>query len=428
MSATARQPFHVLVKPNGPVCNLGCTYCYYLGKTSLYPETRSFRMSEATLQAFVRQYIEGSPLSEIDFAWQGGEPTLLGLDFFRRVVELQKCYTPPEKKVRNSIQTNGTLLDDEWCQFLKERDFLVGLSMDGPQESHDRYRLDKSGGPTFARVLKGLHLLQEHEVEHNVLCVVNEFNSQHPRPLYQFFREQGVEFLQFIPLVEPQGDGRLSPRSVTAEAYGRFLMGVFDEWIRRDVGRMFLQLFEETLAAWSGGHQTLCVLQPTCGSAFALEHNGDVYCCDHFVSPEWKLGNLHDTSLVELAHLPQARQFGLDKRDKLPAYCRGCEFRFVCNGGCPKNRLIKTPDGEEGLNYLCAGYKRFFAHVAPFMEHMLELLKRRLPPALIMDELRRAEAERFASAQRNDPCPCGSGLKYKKCCLPRRGGAEGTRL
>lgn len=410
-----------MVKPNGPVCNLGCAYCYYLGKTSLYPETRSFRMSDETLEAFVRQYIEASPRPEIDFAWQGGEPTLLGFDFFQRVVELQKRYAPPGKQVRNSIQTNGTLLDAEWCQFLKEHEFLVGLSMDGPQGIHDHYRHDKAGAPTFLRVLEGLHQLQDHGVEYNVLCVVNSVNSLYPEAVYRFFREQGVVFLQFIPLVEREGEG-LSPRSVTPEGYGRFLVGVFDEWIRDDVGRIFLQIVEETLAAWSGGHQSLCVLRPTCGEAFALEHNGDLYCCDHFVFPEWRLGNLHETSLLELAALPQARQFGLNKRDKLPTYCRHCEFLFVCNGGCPKNRLIRTPDGEEGLNYLCAGYKHFFAHVAPYMERMWDLLKRRLPPALIMNELRDAEAERFASASRNDPCPCGSGLKYKKCCLPRRGG------
>ncbi|NLN19739.1 MAG: anaerobic sulfatase maturase [Firmicutes bacterium] len=421
MSADMTRPFHMLVKPNGPICNLGCAYCYYLEKTELYPQTRSFRMSDETLEEFIRQYIEASPHPIIDFAWQGGEPTLLGIDFFRRVVELQKRYAPPTKEIRNAIQTNGTLLDDDWCRFLKENSFLVGLSMDGPRELHDRYRLDKGGNPTHERVLEGLRRLQDHEVDYNVLCVVNELNSRHPEAVYDFFVGHNVDFIQFIPLVEPQGDG-VSPRSVTAEAYGEFLVRTFDHWIRRDVGRIFLQIVEETLAAWSGGHQSLCVFQPTCGKAFALEHNGDLYCCDHFVLPEWRLGNLHQTPLAELTALPKARQFGLYKREKLPAYCRNCDYLFVCNGGCPKNRLIKTPDGEEGLNYLCAGYKRFFAHVAPFMKRMVELLRRRMPPALIMGELHSVETRRFASVKRNDPCPCGSGLKYKKCCLSKNGG------
>lgn len=413
-------PFHVMAKPVGPVCNLECEYCYYLRKDRLYPPGERFRMDDARLDRFVRQYIAANPGPHVDFAWQGGEPTLMGLDFFRRVVELERRYLPAGWTCANALQTNGTLLDPEWCDFLRREGFLVGISLDGPAALHDRYRLDKRGRPTHATVVHGLHLLREHEVEFNVLCAVHAANAGHPLEVYDFFRSEGIRWLQFIPIVERDADGGTTARSVSGEAYGEFLTTVFDRWVRNDVGGVFVQLFEECARVWAGLPAGLCVLRETCGLGLALEHNGDLYACDHFVLPTHRRGNIGETPLGELVADPAQRAFGQAKRDALPAMCRRCDVRFICNGGCPKDRFLCTPDGEAGLNALCAGYLRFFRHAAPYMRRIADLWRRGLAPAAIMAALRDDEAARWRAAGRNDPCPCGSGRKYKHCCLDRR--------
>lgn len=417
--AAPQRGFHIMAKPIGPICNLDCEYCYYLEKESLYPRGENFRMSGDLLEQYIADYIRAQPGPRVDFAWQGGEPTLLGVDFFRKVVALQQTHLPPGWTCGNSLQTNGTLLNDEWCTFFKDNGFLVGISIDGPAELHDPYRFDKGKHPTHTRVMQGLQLLQRHGVEHNVLCVVNSVNARHPLQVYRFFREHGVTWLQFIPIVEHLGGTEVTHRSVGAEAYGTFLAAIFDEWIRRDVGKVFVQIFDECLNVWAGGRSHLCIFADTCGRALAMEHNGDVFSCDHFVEPEYRLGNLRETPLIQLVDSPEQVRFGQDKRDTLPAYCQACDVRFMCNGGCPKERFLHTPDGEPGLNYLCAGYKHFFHHVDPHMRRMAALLRQQLPPALIMKELAAADAARWAQAGRNDPCPCGSGKKYKACCLGR---------
>ncbi|RME57781.1 MAG: anaerobic sulfatase maturase, partial [Caldilineae bacterium] len=328
-------------------------------------------------------------------------------------------------RVENALQTNGTLLNEAWCTFFRENDFLIGLSMDGPQHLHDAYRVDKGGKPTWEKVMRAARLLQKHGVRFNILTTVHAANAPHPVEVYRFLRDEvGTQFMQFIPIVErdnqtgfQEGD-RVTERSVTAEQYGQFLIAIFEEWVRRDVGRVFVQIFDVALAAYSGHRPGLCVFEPTCGSALAMEHNGDLFSCDHFVEPGYLLGNMTEIPLIEMVGSSQQRKFGQDKRDTLPQYCRDCEVRFVCNGGCPKNRFITTPDGEPGLNYLCAGYRAFFNHVRPYMEFMANELRHRRPPANIMGYLaeqdRRLQAA-FARAHRNDPCPCGSGKKFKQC-------------
>ena len=409
-------PFHVMVKPAGPACNLACQYCFYLDKSSLYPESQAFRMDEATLEEFIRQYFQYQPGPVVPFAWQGGEPTLMGLEFFRKVVELQKHYLPPGWRVENALQTNGTLLTEEWCRFLRENGFLVGLSLDGPPELHDAYRHTKQGGPTSTAVLRGLHLLQDSGVEYNILCVVNDVNAQHPLEAYDFFREQGVQHIQFIPLVEHLGNGEVTTRSVPALDYGRFLTAVFNQWATYDLGRIFIQLFEECVSVWAGYGARLCVLAETCGRGLILEHNGDVYACDHFVFPEFRLGNLWEHPLDELVESTQQQNFGANKRDGLPSYCRRCTVRFICNGGCPKDRFLLTPQGQGGLNYLCAGYKQFFTYVAPFMEELAALFHQQEPPELMREAAAARVEALWRHVGRNEPCPCGSGKKYKKCC------------
>jgi uncharacterized protein len=416
--------FHVMLKPRGPVCNLGCSYCYYLSKEQLYPDGH-FRMTDEVLETFTRQYIEAQRVPEVTFGWQGGEPTLVGLDFFRLAVKLQQKVRRPGMVVRNALQTNGTLLNDEWCRFFREHGFLVGLSLDGPRELHDVYRVDKRGQPTFYRVMAGLALLKKHGVEFNVLTTVHAANAGHPLDVYRFLRDEvGARFIQFIPIVQRDNETgfqegeRVTERSVTGRQYGDFLIAVFDEWVRRDVGRVFVQIFDVALATWVGQRPGLCVFEETCGTALVLEHNGDLYACDHFVEPRCRLGNVLETPLVELVGSEQQRRFGVAKRDALPRACRECAVRFVCHGGCPKNRMLRTPDGEPGLNYLCEGYKAFFAHVDRPMRMMRAELRAGRPPANVMLALAQEEAElqrRFAHARRNDPCPCGSGLKFKHC-------------
>ena len=421
---TCPPAFHIMLKPRGAICNLDCEYCYFLSKEMLYPGSR-FRMADDLLAEYTRQYIDAHRSPIVTFGWQGGEPTLMGLDFFRRAVAHQQTFSKPGLQIHNALQTNGVTLDDEWCRFFREHNFLIGISIDGPRELHDAYRIDKGGAPTFERVMRGLELLKRHGVEFNVLTTVHAANADHPLDVYRFLRDEvDTQFMQFIPIVERDNDTgfqqgeQVTARSVAGRQYGRFLVSIFDEWVRRDVGGVYVQIFDVALAAWAGGRPGLCIFEETCGGALALEHNGDLYSCDHYVEPRYKLGNLQEVSLVEMVGSEQQRQFGLAKRDTLPRYCRECEVRFVCNGGCPKNRILHTPDGEPGLNYLCAGYKAFFNHIDRPMNIMASLLQERKPPADVMRILAIEDArlqQRIAKSGRNDPCPCGSGRKVKHC-------------
>jgi uncharacterized protein len=376
--------FNVMLKPRGPICNLSCTYCFYLRKERLYQEGTAFQMSDEVLESFTRQYIEAQRVPEVTFAWQGGEPTLMGLDFFRKALALQEQYRKPGMRILNALQTNGILLDDAWCHFLKKHQFLVGLSLDGPRELHDAYRVDKGGKPTFDKVYKALKLLQKHGVDFNILCVVNRRNGDHPLCVYRFFKSEGVQFIQFIPAVERTPAEGVTEWTVRPEQWGKFLCAVFEEWVRSDVGRIFVQNFEVALEAWVGLEPSLCVHARTCGRCLALEHNGDLFSCDHFVTPEYYLGNILQTPLGELVASSFQRQFGLDKRDALPRYCQQCPVLFACNGGCPKDRFIRTPDGEPGLNYLCVGYKLFLQHINRDMQFMAEELSAGRAPANVM--------------------------------------------
>jgi uncharacterized protein len=406
-SAT-RRSFHVLAKPNGPICNLDCEYCFYLEKESLYPADR-FRMTDDLLATYVSQLLESQPDGEVTVAWQGGEPTLMGVDFFSRAVQLAEQHRRPGQRVSHTIQTNGTLLTDEWCEVFARHGFLVGISIDGPPGIHDRYRVDKRGEPTSAKVLRGLELLQRHGVDVNVLCTVNAANQDHPLDVYRYFRDDlGLQHIQYIPIVELTGEPPgVSERSVDPVAWGRFLCAVFDEWMLNDVGRVFVQMFDAALHAWMGLPPPMCIFQETCGAAVAMEHNGDLYSCDHFVDPEHLLGNITTTTFVELVTSSSQRRFGQAKADDLPSMCRRCEVRFACNGECPKNRILTTPEGEPGLNYLCAGYLELFTHIDGPMRLMADLLR----SGRFADEVMGI----FAGAARNDPCPCGSGRKAKHC-------------
>ena len=431
MQTAIAQPtaFHVMTKPRGAICNLDCKYCYFLSKEKLYPNSQ-FRMSDSLLEEYIRQYIEAQQVNEIHFAWQGGEPTLMGLEFFRQAARYQQQHKKRGMTIHNALQTNAVTLDDEWCAFFAENGFLIGVSLDGPQEMHDFYRVDKGGNPTFDKVMRGVRLLQKHNVEFNILTTVHAANEKYGKRVYQFLRDEvKTQFMQFIPIVERDNDSgyqegdSVTDRSVSAAGYGQFLIEIYEEWVRRDVGRVFVQIFDVALAAWSGAPPGLCIFDETCGLAMAMEHNGDVYSCDHYVEPDYKLGNIMDVPLAEIAVMDKQREFGQVKRDALPQYCLDCEVRFVCHGGCPKNRFIQTPSGEDGLNYLCAGYRAFFNHIGPTMNFMTGELRQRRPPANVMlqmarydDELERA----FAKAGRNDPCPCGSGIKYKRCHGRRR--------
>jgi len=395
-----------MTKPIGPICNLDCKYCFYLEKEKLYPGTKTWAMPDEVLEQYVQQYIAAQPGDEIHFAWQGGEPTLLGLDFFRRVVDLQQRHAGG-KTIANALQTNGVLIDDAWGEFLAEHRFLVGVSIDGPRDLHDCYRVDKGQAPTFDRVMRGIAKLKQHNVDFNTLTVVHRRNSQHPVEVYRFLKEIGSGFIQFIPIVERRaasgssdglvlikpsfGDAaEVTEWSVEPKAYGTFLSRIFDEWVKKDVGRVFVQLFDVALESWMGMDASLCVFKKTCGSALAMEHTGDLYSCDHFVYPENKLGNIMETALENLVDSPQQKAFGQAKSESLPRMCRTCEVRFACNGECPKHRFLTTPDGEPGLNYLCAGYKHFFKHIDPYMQFMAGELRAERPPANIMRFLGRS--------------------------------------
>ncbi|MFQ5635991.1 MAG: anaerobic sulfatase maturase [Gammaproteobacteria bacterium] len=396
-------PFQVMAKPIGPRCNIDCTYCYYLDKEKLYPETKKFRMPDKVLERFIGDYISSQTEGggkEIDFCWQGGEPTILGVEYFRKVMALQERYRPNGVVIRNSIQTNGTLLDREWARFLTDNEFLVGISIDGPKHIHDRYRMDRAGRPTFNAVMRGLDLLQSFGVQYNVLTAVHKHSALKPKQVYSFLRGKGVEYIQFIPIVEratggsvpsavpdPGGaveDSGVTPWSVSPRAYGKFLCDIFDMWVKRDVGRIFVQMFDVHLGLWMGLPSSLCVFSEECGPALALEHNGDLFSCDHFVYPEYRLGNITETPMAEMARSARQTEFGHYKASALPRQCRRCRFRFACNGGCPKHRFAQTGDGEKGLNYLCDAYRRFFRHAGPKLEEMAGFLRAGLPAATVM--------------------------------------------
>lgn len=398
--------FHLLAKPTGPICNLDCEYCYFLSKEALYPGDR-FRMSDGMLETYVRQLLEAHHTSEVTVAWQGGEPTMMGLDFFKRSVELVERHRKPWQRVDYTIQTNGVLISRRWAEFFKANDFLVGLSVDGPKEFHDTYRVDRRGVGSYDRVMAGYEHLRAAGVDVNVLCTVHAANQGHPLDVYRFFRdEMAARFIQFIPIVERtteallplanlgwstnrrqkrplyvQAGSQVTDRSVSPEAYGQFLIGVFDEWVRQDVGRVFVQMFDVALANWHGEPPGLCVFSETCGLAPVLEHNGDLYSCDHYVEPDHLLGNIEGTPMAELVGSERQRSFGLAKREALPQYCRDCDVSFACNAGCPRNRFTRTPDGEDGLNYLCSGYKAFFRHIDPVMRDMSRLLREGRAPS-----------------------------------------------
>jgi len=405
---TAPAAFHLLTKPTGAVCNLDCEYCFFLSKEMLYPGSR-FRMADELLEIYIKQLLESHQTPEVTVAWQGGEPTLMGLDFFEHCAELVGKYKQPHQMINYSIQTNGTRLDEEWARFFRQHNYLVGLSVDGPKAIHDTFRVNKGGEGSFDQVMRGWEVLMMHKVDVNILCTVHAANQDHPLEVYRFFRDDmGAQFIQFIPIVEratkaslpvanegwserPGGERPLyiqqgnlvTKRSVNPEKYGRFLISIFDEWVQRDVGEIYVQIFDVTLGSWVGQHN-LCIFAPTCGTALALEHNGDLYSCDHYVEPDYLLGNITETHMIELIASDQQLKFGRDKMTTLPRYCLECEVRFACHGGCPKNRFIKTPGGEPGLNYLCAGYKSFFNHVNRPMKVMAALLRQDRAPAEIM--------------------------------------------
>jgi uncharacterized protein len=427
--------FHLLAKPSGSTCNIDCKYCFFLSKEALYPNEKH-RMSQATLEAYIRQLLESHRTPEVTVAWQGGEPTLMKVEFFRHAVELVEKYRRPGQSVKHTFQTNGILLDDEWCEFFKQYHFLVGLSVDGPRELHDTFRVDRRAQGTFDLVMGGWNLLRKHGVEFNILCTVNSANQHYGRSIYRFFRDElGARWIQFIPIIErateqtiqlanrgwseraghkrvlyTQTGNLVTERSVGAKQYGLFLMDVFEEWVRHDVGRVFVQLFDVTLEAFFGRH-LLCIHAPTCGLGPALEYNGDLYSCDHFVEPGYLLGNIHETHMLKLMASPEQRKFGLDKRDSLTAQCRSCEVRALCNGGCPKDRFALSRDGETGQNYLCSGLELFFTQSRPAMETMAKLLRDGRPPSDVMAMTAIEDKRRGPYA----PCPCGSGSKFKFC-------------
>ncbi len=390
--------FQVIAKPNGPICNLDCSYCFYLEKEKLYTGSKDFVMPNEVLENFIKQKIEGQEIETVSFVWQGGEPTLPGVDYFREVVRLQRKYAGG-KHIENGFQTNGILLDDDWCGFFAENNFLVGISIDGPAHLHDKYRVSKGGQPTFNKVMRGIEFLKKHSVEFNTLTVVNRHNSYHPLEVYNFMKDAGSRYMQFIPAVEriasgedlslvvPGYDGKASVTdwSVEPAQFGNFLCKIFDEWVKKDVGSCFIQIFDVALESQLGIQQSLCVFKETCGKALAIEHNGDVYSCDHYVYPENRLGNIMEIPLEAMVYSQKQVDFGLDKKNGLPQYCLDCEVRYACNGECPEHRFIETPDGEKGLNYLCAGYKKFFSHIEPYMKFMAEELVNRRPASNVMN-------------------------------------------
>ncbi|MDZ7589350.1 MAG: anaerobic sulfatase maturase [Rubrivivax sp.] len=408
MSATikgAPAGLHVLAKPIGSICDIACDYCFYLEKRELYPRGQSFKMSDEVLAKYIEQYVAAQPTPVVEFVWHGGEPTLLGVDFYRRVVELQKPWRAT-KTIRNVLQTNAMRLDDEWCAFFKANDFFIGVSLDGPQAIHDRYRKDRQGQGTFERVMAGVRLLQKHGVEFNALACVGRETAKHPLEVYRFFKDMGIHYMQFTPIIErepddgtkaiklwlarpavldrPEPNTRVTPWTVEPEAYGDFLIAIYEEWVRKDVGTTFVMNFEWALTAWVGEPSPVCIFSPRCGRAVALEHDGSVFACDHYVYPEYKLGNVLTDELGAMVDRSVASGFGPHKETTLPRQCRECDVKQACWGGCPKHRFAVTPDGEPGLHYLCAGYKKFFRHIRKYLRAMTTLLENELPVAMVM--------------------------------------------
>jgi uncharacterized protein len=419
-AAQVREPFVVMAKPVGPVCNLACSYCYYLDTDRLYERPHQFRMSEALLEKYVRQYIEASPGPVVSFVWHGGEPALAGLEFFQHAVELQKRYLPRGWNCWNNLQTNGTLLDNEWCSFLADEHFDIGLSIDGTRWLHDACRKDSRGQGSYDRAVASVRNLQAHGVQPDLLCVVTSAIAKEPLNVYRALRDLKTGWIQFIPVVRRTPDGQVTPDSVTGEAYGRFLCAVFDEWIYHDLGKLNEQFFAEMSLVWSGGDASLCWMAPTCGRVLILEHDGGVYSCDHFVNTEHRIGDLENSSLAELIDSPVQHRFGVDKRDRLPRQCLSCSWLAVCNGSCPKDRFALADNGEPGLNYLCSGLRQFFTHAEKPLKYAMARKKQGLSPETIMAELRAESLARWKGVGRNDPCPCGSGRKAKQCCWAQR--------
>ena len=393
------KPLYVMLKPAGAHCNLACKYCYYLEKNNLYPTAQRHLMSDEMLELFTREYIEAQTMNQVLFTWHGGEPLLRSIDFYRKALSLQQKYAGG-RRIDNVIQTNGTLLTDEWCEFFAQNHWLVGISIDGPQPDHDHYRLTAAGKPSWKKVMQGIKLLKKHGVEWNAMAVVNAYNANHPLEFYRFFKENGCQFLQFTPIVERltrHEDGRtlasladkdeisLSEASVAPEQWGYFLCAIFDEWVRKDVGKIFVEIFDCTLANWMGISPGICAYSKECGHAGVMEHNGDVYSCDHFVFPEYKLGNIRDHSLIDMLYGEQQQEFSRLKHSSLPRQCKECDMEFACHGECPKNRFMKDKYGDSGLNYLCPGYYHYYQHVAPYMDYMKQELMSQRPPSNIMN-------------------------------------------
>jgi uncharacterized protein len=408
-SKTANLGLHVLAKPIGPLCDIQCDYCFYLEKSALFPRGEEYRMTDAVLAAYIEQYVAAQPTPLVEFVWHGGEPTLMGLDFFRRVVELQAPYRA-HKRIRNTLQTNGLSLDDDWCAFFKANDFFIGLSLDGPQDIHDRYRKDRKGQGTFERVMAAVRLLQKHQVEFNALACVGRDTAHRPLDVYRFFKQSGIHYIQFTPIIErepdpdtqaiklwlarpavldrPEANTRVTPWTVEPEAYGDFLIAIYEEWVRQDVGTTFVMNFEWALTAWVGEPSPVCIFSRQCGRAVALEHDGSLFACDHYVYPEYKLGNVLTDKLGEMVQRSVDAGFGPHKELTLPRYCRECEVKEACWGGCPKHRFATTPDGEPGLHYLCAGYKKFFLHIRKYLRAMSTLLENDLPLSYVMQAVK----------------------------------------
>ena len=397
------KPLYVMLKPVGAHCNLACKYCYYLEKNNLYDKSHRHIMSDEMLEQFTREYIEAQTMPQVLFTWHGGEPLMRSIDFYKKALALQKKYARG-RRIDNVIQTNGTMLTDEWCEFFAQNNWLVGISIDGPQEYHDHYRLTSTGNPSWQKVIHGIELLKKHHVEWNAMAVVNAYNADHPLEFYHFFKDNGCQYLQFTPIVErltKHQDGRtlasladdkeipLADFSVTPEQWGNFLCAIFDEWVRNDVGKMFVEIFDCTLANWMGVLPGICAYSKNCGHAGVMEHNGDVYSCDHFVFPEYKLGNIRDHTLIEMLYGDKQHAFSRLKHTSLPRQCKECDMEFACHGECPKNRFEKDKHGEPGLNYLCKGYYQYYSHVAPYMDFMKRELQAQRPPANIMDALKK---------------------------------------
>ena len=408
---------HIMAKPTGPLCNLDCEYCFYLEKEALFPTGERYRMSDEVLETFIRKVAEYQTVPELLYAWQGGEPTMMGLDFFRKAIELEKRYDGG-RRIANTLQTNGTLLDDKWCAFLAENNFLVGLSLDGPEDIHDLYRHDRGGNPTFSRVMRGLDLMKKHGVKFNILACVTAESAKRPLDVYRFFKDRCVQFIQFTPIVErmPTAEAarlglklgtppaldetdqsNVTPWTVGPEDYGDFLIAVFDEWVRNDVGSIFVMNFEWALTNWMGGPQTACFFMERCGNAVIVNHNGDIYSCDHFVYPEYRLGNILTDELGDMFNSERQLAFGAVKETSLPPFCRECDVLFACRGECPKHRFLKTPDGEPGLNYLCAGYRKFFRHARPYLDTVIQTIRMGCPAEKVMDLVRKGKVGKPAA-------------------------------